>query len=66
MYVCCVDGPFVGCIVIQIVILPVILCGNENWSLALKIEQRFRRVLEQGTRVFGPKREQKWYDGRYM
>jgi len=40
------------------VILPVVLCGCETWSLTMKEEPRFRlfenRVLR---RIFGPKRD---------
>jgi hypothetical protein len=40
-------------------ILPVVLCGCETWSLALREERRLRvfrnRVL---WRIFGPKRDQ--------
>ena len=41
------------------IILPVVLCGCETWSLTLRDERRFRvfanRVLR---RVFGPKRDE--------
>jgi hypothetical protein len=40
------------------IILPVVLCGPETWSLTLREERRLRvfenRVLR---RVFGPKRD---------
>jgi hypothetical protein len=40
------------------VILPVVLCGCETWSLTLRVEHRLRvfenRVLR---RIFGPKRD---------
>ena len=40
------------------IILPVVLCGCENWSLTLREERRLRvfekRVLR---RIFGPKRD---------
>ena len=41
------------------VILPVVLCGSENWSLTLREERRLRvfenRVLRG---IFGPKRDE--------
>ena len=41
------------------IILPVVLCGCETWSLTLREERRLRvfenRVLR---RVFGPKRDE--------
>jgi hypothetical protein len=41
------------------IILPVVLCGCETWSLTLKEEHRLRvyenRVLR---RIFGPKRDE--------
>jgi hypothetical protein len=41
------------------VILPVVLCGCETWSLTLREERRLRvfenRVLR---RIFGPKRDE--------
>jgi hypothetical protein len=41
------------------VILPVVLCGCETWSLTLREEHRLRvfenRVLR---RIFGPKRDE--------
>ena len=41
------------------IILPVVLCGCETWSLALREESRLRvfenRVLR---RIFGPKRDE--------
>jgi hypothetical protein len=41
------------------IILPVILCGNKNWSLALREEHR-QRVFENRVlrRIFGPKRDE--------
>jgi hypothetical protein len=43
----------------KILILPVVLCGCETWSLTLREEHRLRvfenRVLR---RIFGPKREE--------
>jgi hypothetical protein len=43
----------------QIIILPVVLCGCETWSLTLREERRLRgfgnRVLR---RIFGPKRHE--------
>jgi len=41
-----------------IIILPVILCGCENWSLTLREERRLR-VFENRVprRIFGPKRD---------
>jgi hypothetical protein len=44
---------------IRTIILPVVLCGYETWSLTLREEQRLRvfenRVLR---RIFGPKRDE--------
>jgi hypothetical protein len=43
----------------RIVILPVVLCGCETWSLTLREERRLRvfvnRLLR---RIFGPKRDE--------
>jgi hypothetical protein len=43
----------------KIIILPVVLCGSETWSLALREQHRLRvfenRVLR---RIFGPKRDE--------
>jgi hypothetical protein len=43
----------------KIIILPVVLCGCETWSLALREKYRLRvfenRVLR---RIFGPKRDE--------
>ena len=43
----------------RIIILPVVLCGCETWSLALREECRLRvfdnRVLR---KIFGPKRDE--------
>jgi hypothetical protein len=41
------------------IILPVVLCGYETWSLTVREEQRLR-VFENGLlrRIFGPKREE--------
>ena len=45
--------------VYRTIILPVVLCGSETWSLTLREERRLRvfenRVLR---RVFGPKRDE--------
>jgi hypothetical protein len=44
---------------VQNIILPVVLCGCETWSLTLREEHRLRvfenRVLR---RIFGPKRDE--------
>jgi hypothetical protein len=44
--------------VYRTIILPVVLCGCETWSLTLRKEQRLR-VFENGVlrRIFGPKRD---------
>jgi hypothetical protein len=41
------------------IILPVVLCGCETWSLTIWEENRLR-VLEDGVlrRIFGPKRDE--------
>jgi hypothetical protein len=43
----------------RIIILPVVLCGCETWSLTLREERRLRvfdnRVLR---KIFGPKRDE--------
>jgi hypothetical protein len=41
------------------IILPVVLCGCETWSLTLREEHRLR-VFENGVliRIFGPKRNE--------
>jgi hypothetical protein len=43
----------------KLIILPVVLCGCETWSLTLRKEHRLR-VLEDRVlmRIFGPKREE--------
>jgi hypothetical protein len=45
------------CLIYKTIILPVVFCGCETWSLTLKEEHRLRvfenRVLR---RIFGPKR----------
>ena len=48
----------------RIIILPVVLCGCETWSLTLRKERRLR-VFENRVfrRIFGPKRDEvtrKW------
>jgi hypothetical protein len=60
-------GPFISCLLsknIKIgiyitIILPVVLCGCETWSLTLRKEHRLGvfedRVLR---RIFGPKRDE--------
>jgi hypothetical protein len=46
-------------IIYKTIILPVVLCGCETWSLTLREEHRLRvfenRVL---SRIFGPKKEE--------
>jgi hypothetical protein len=44
------------------IILPVVLCGHETWSLTLREECRLR-MLENSVlrRVFGPKRNEVLY-----
>ena len=44
---------------IKTIILPVVLCGCETWSLTLREESRLR-VFENGIlrRIFGPKRDE--------
>jgi hypothetical protein len=41
------------------IILPVVLCGCETWSLILR-EERILRVFDNGVlrRIFGPKRDE--------
>ena len=38
------------------IILPVVLCGRETWSLTLREERRLR--VSENWRTFGPKREE--------
>ena len=49
------------------IILPVVLCGCETWSLTLREERRLRvfenRVLR---RIFGPKRDEVREEKIYM
>jgi hypothetical protein len=41
------------------IILPVVLCGCETWSLTLREEHRMRRFVTRVLRkIFGPKMEQ--------
>jgi hypothetical protein len=40
------------------VILPVVLCGCETWSLTLREEHRLRVFENRVLRIFGPKREE--------
>jgi hypothetical protein len=44
---------------IKIIILPVVVCGCETWSLKLREEHRLR-VFENRAlrRIFGPKRDE--------
>jgi len=43
----------------RIIILPVVLCGCETWSLTLKVERRLRVFENRVLRVtFGPKRDE--------
>jgi hypothetical protein len=53
--------------VYRTIILPVVLCGCETWSLTLKEEQRLRmfenRVLR---RIFGPKRDEATQEWRRL
>jgi hypothetical protein len=53
--------------VYKIMILPVVLCGCETWSLTLREEHRLRvfenRVLR---RIFGPKRDEVTEEGRKL
>jgi hypothetical protein len=62
----CIAAPFLVCYpkilkvkIYGTIILPVVLCGCEIWSLILREERRLRvfenRVLR---RIFGPKREE--------
>jgi len=46
------------------IILPLVLCGYETWSLALR-EERGLRVLE-NRRIFGPKRDEATGKGRKL
>ena len=45
--------------IFKIIILPVVLCGYETWSLTLRNEGRLR-VFENRDlrRIFGPKRDE--------
>jgi len=49
------------------IILPVVLCGCETWSLTLREERRLR-VFENGVlkRIFGPKRDAVTWDWRKL
>jgi hypothetical protein len=45
-------------IIYRIIILPVVLCGCETWSLTLRDERRLRVVGNRVfRRIFGPKRD---------
>src|SRR5215469_13295115 len=46
-------------VICRTIILPVVLCGCETWSLKMRKERRLR-VFENGVlrRVFGPKRDE--------
>jgi hypothetical protein len=43
----------------RVIILPVVLCGRENWLLTLREEERRLRVFENRElrRIFGPRRD---------
>ena len=40
------------------IILPVVLCGCETWSLTLREERRLRVSENRVLRIFGPKRDE--------
>ena len=40
------------------IILPVVFCGCETWSLTLREERRLRVYEHRVTRTFGPKRDE--------
>ena len=40
------------------IILPVVLCGCETWSLTLREESRLRVFENWVLRIFGPKRDE--------
>jgi len=39
------------------IILPLVLCGCESWSVTLREERRLRALENRMLRIFGPKRE---------
>ena len=41
-------------VIYRTIILPVVLCGCETWSLTLREQRRENRMLR---RIFGPKRD---------
>jgi hypothetical protein len=45
-------------IIQRTIILPVVLCGFETWSLTLREEHRFRVFENRVLRRFGPKRKE--------